>query len=32
LFGYYDGVQNATVVKEGFDEAYRIIDKIKPAV
>jgi len=30
LSGYYDGVQNATVVKEGFDEAYKIIEKIKP--
>jgi uncharacterized protein (UPF0332 family) len=30
LSGYYDGVKNATVVKEGFDEAYKIIDKIKP--
>ena len=32
LLGYYDGVESATVVKEGFDEAYRIIDKIKPTV
>jgi len=31
LWGYYDGVQSATVVREGFDEAYRIIEKIKPA-
>ena len=31
IAGYYDGVQNAKVVKEGFDEAYRIIEKIKPA-
>jgi hypothetical protein len=30
LYGYYDGCENATVVKEGFDEAYKIIDKIKP--
>jgi uncharacterized protein (UPF0332 family) len=30
LYGYYDGVENATVVKEGFDEAYKIIEKIKP--
>ena len=30
LSGYYDAVQNATVIKEGFDEAYKIIDKIKP--
>ena len=32
LSGYYDGVEDAIVVKRGFDEAYRIIDKIKPAV
>jgi tetratricopeptide (TPR) repeat protein len=31
LSGYYDGMQNAKVIKEGFDEAYKIIDKIKPA-
>jgi len=30
LSGYYDGIRNATVIKEGFDEAYKIIDKIKP--
>jgi len=30
LWGYYDGVENATVVKSGFDEAYKIIEKIKP--
>ena len=30
LWGYYDGITNATVVKEGFDLAYKIIDKIKP--
>ena len=30
LFGYYDGIENVNVVKEGFEEAYRIIDKIKP--
>ena len=32
IAGYYDGVQNAKVVREGFDEAYKIIEKIKPAV
>ena len=32
LSGYYDGMQNANVIKEGFDEAYKIIDKIKPMV
>ena len=32
LWGYYDGIENATIVKEGFDDAYKIIDKIKPAV
>ena len=31
LWGYYDGILNATVLKEGFDEAYKIINKIKPA-
>ena len=30
LNGYYDGVKNANVIKEGFDEAMRIIEKIKP--
>ena len=30
LSGYYDGIENATVIKEGFDNAYKIIDKIKP--
>ena len=30
LWGYYDGITKATVVKEGFDEAYKIINKIKP--
>ena len=30
LFGYYDGVEDAVVVKRGFDEAFKIIDKIKP--
>ena len=31
LSGYYDGIQNAPVIKEGFDLAYKIIEKIKPA-
>ena len=30
LNGYYDGVQSVKVVKEGFDFAYTIIEKIKP--
>jgi uncharacterized protein (UPF0332 family) len=30
LSGYYDGILVANVVKSGFDEAYKIIDKIKP--
>jgi hypothetical protein len=30
LWGYYDGTRNVAVVKEGFDLAYEIIDKIKP--
>lgn len=31
LFGYYDGVQDARVINAGFDNAYTIIDKIKPS-
>ena len=31
LSGYYDGNQNATVIKAGFDDAYTIIEKIKPS-
>ena len=31
LSGYYDGINNVTVVREGFDTAKTIIDKIKPA-
>jgi hypothetical protein len=30
IFGYYDGTLDAVVIKRGFDEAYGIIDKIKP--
>ena len=30
LFGYYDGIEDVIVIKRGFDEAYRIIEKIKP--
>ena len=30
LSGYYDGILNVPVLKEGFDEAYKIINKIKP--
>ncbi|MDR3219696.1 MAG: DUF5618 family protein [Dysgonamonadaceae bacterium] len=30
LSGYYDGIQDAIVVKRGFDEAYELIDRIKP--
>ena len=29
LYGYYDGENNADVLKVGFDEAYKIIDTIK---
>ena len=32
LWGYYDGIEKVDVVKSGFDDAYSIIDKIKPAV
>ena len=31
LWGYYDGIESANVVKTGFEEAYKIIEKIKPA-
>ena len=30
LSGYYDGIENVNIIKTGFDEAYKIIDKIKP--
>ena len=30
LSGYYDGIVNANVIKEGFSEADKIINKIKP--
>ncbi|GAP71298.1 hypothetical protein SAMD00024442_10_30 [Candidatus Symbiothrix dinenymphae] len=30
LSGYYDGIQVASVVKDGFDLAYSIIERIKP--
>jgi hypothetical protein len=31
LWGYYEGIPNVSVIKEGFDVAYRILDRIKPA-
>jgi len=30
LSGYYDGIENASVIKTGFEEAYKIIERIKP--
>ena len=30
LLGYYDGITKASVIKDGFEEAYKIIEKIKP--
>ena len=30
LFGYYDGITRVTVVRDGFEDAYTLIDKIKP--
>jgi len=30
LSGYYDGIENVNVIKEGFEEANKIINKIKP--
>jgi len=31
LWGYYDGIENVNVIKEGFEDAYKIIEKIKPS-
>ena len=31
LYGYYDGIQDARVISAGFDNAYTLIEKIKPA-
>ena len=31
LNGYYDGVRDARVISEGFNLAYSIIERIKPA-
>ena len=30
LLGYYDGITKVSVVREGFDLAYTLIEKIKP--
>ncbi|GHT81660.1 hypothetical protein FACS189467_6100 [Bacteroidia bacterium] len=30
--GYYDGVQQANIIREGFNSAYEIISRIKPAI
>jgi len=30
LSGYYDGINSVKVIKEGFDSAQRIVEKIKP--
>jgi len=30
LSGYYDGISSVSVIKEGFEHAYIIIEKIKP--
>jgi len=30
LWGYYDGIEDARVVNAGFDNAYTLIEKIKP--
>ncbi|MDR3219697.1 MAG: DUF5618 family protein [Dysgonamonadaceae bacterium] len=30
LSGYYDGTLDARIVKVGFDEAYELIDRIRP--
>jgi hypothetical protein len=30
LFCYYDGIQNVKTIQSGFEDAYKMIDKIKP--
>jgi len=30
LYGYYDGVKSVKAIEDGFDNAYYIIEKIKP--
>ena len=30
LSGYYDGIEKADIIKSGFEDAYTIIDRIKP--
>ena len=30
LWGYYDGIDRVSIVQDGFDDAYKIIEKIKP--
>ena len=30
LWGYYDGIEKVSVIEDGFDEAYTLINKIKP--
>ena len=31
LWGYYDGIERADIVKAGFEDAYTLIEKIKPS-
>ena len=31
LSGYYDGIESVSVIKEGFEYAHLLIDKIKPS-
>jgi hypothetical protein len=31
LYGYYDGCRDSRIILEGFNLAYVIIEKIKPA-
>ncbi len=30
LSGYYDGIKNVTIINDGFNLAYKVIEKIKP--
>jgi hypothetical protein len=32
LYGYYDGIGSVAVIKEGFNHAYKIIEKINPSL
>lgn len=31
ILGYYDGIKKVKIIKDGFDSALKVIEKIKPA-